>query len=90
MSNFILLNEPTIRLTFFFGILAVMAVWERKAPRRPLSTSKGQRWFANLGLVFIDTLTLRLLFPLMAVDLAIVAEREGWGLLTSLALPYEL
>ncbi|MCX5907257.1 MAG: sterol desaturase family protein [Deltaproteobacteria bacterium] len=90
MSDFLLLHEPAIRVGFFFGILAVMAVWELKAPRRALMTSKGQRWLANLGLVFIDTLALRLLFPLMAVDVAIVAERQGWGVLTSVPIRYEI
>jgi hypothetical protein len=32
-------GEAAIRLGFFFGVLALMAVWEWRAPRRPLSTA---------------------------------------------------
>ena len=30
-------NEVTVRLSFFFGVFAVMAIWEVIAPRRPLT-----------------------------------------------------
>ena len=87
MSHLILDNEPTIRLGFFFGILAVMAFWEKFAPRRPLSTSKKNRWFSNLSIVAIDTLVLRLLLPGTAVSVAIYAQKQGWGVLNWVALP---
>jgi len=87
MSHFILDNEPTIRLGFFFGILTVMAFWEKFAPRRPLSTSKKNRWFSNLSIVAIDTLVLRLLLPVTAVSVAIYAQKQGWGVLNWGALP---
>ncbi|MDH7499503.1 MAG: sterol desaturase family protein [candidate division NC10 bacterium] len=76
-----------IRLGFFFGVLAIMALWELLAPRRPLSTSKGARWFANLGLVLIDTLALRLLFPITLAAFAHLLKLRGWGLLNQLSLP---
>jgi sterol desaturase/sphingolipid hydroxylase (fatty acid hydroxylase superfamily) len=82
--------EPLIRFGFFFGILVLMAVWELLAPRRDLQTSKSMRWFSNLGIVFIDTLALRLLLPLLAMDVAILAEKGGWGLLNNVSLPYSL
>ncbi|MBI5967775.1 MAG: hypothetical protein HY882_07955 [Deltaproteobacteria bacterium] len=36
MNDFLLEHEAAIRLTFFLGILGVMAFWEHLAPRRPL------------------------------------------------------
>lgn len=56
-------SEPVIRLAFFLGILATMALWEALSPRRPLSVGRLRRWPNNLGLVVIDTLVVRLLFP---------------------------
>ena len=88
VDNPILNYEPAIRLGFFFGILILMAIWEVLAPRRPLVTSKKSRWFCNLSMVFIDTLALRLLFPLLATGLAILAQKEGWGLLQRFSLPF--
>ncbi len=51
-QDLILENELAIRLGFFFGIFAIMAVWELVAPRRALTVSKALRWTNNLGLVF--------------------------------------
>ncbi len=81
-------HEPFLRAGSFFAILALMAVWEVLAPRRPLTTSKPGRWFANLGIVLIDTLTLRLLLPATAVSVAVLAQKNGWGILNYAALPY--
>jgi len=88
MSNPILAYEWAIRFVFFFGILVVMAIWEVLAPRRSLKTSKGIRWYSNLGLVFIDTLAVRLLLPIQAVGLALLAEDRAWGILNNILLPY--
>jgi sterol desaturase/sphingolipid hydroxylase (fatty acid hydroxylase superfamily) len=88
MTKFIFSHEALIRLIFFFAILGLMAAWEMMTPRRRLSTSKKARWSANLGLVVIDTLTLRLIFPITAVNLALLAHDRGWGLFNSLQLSY--
>jgi hypothetical protein len=50
-NEFILANEAPIRLGFFLGIFAVMAMWEIASPRRQLRNSKAVRWANNLGLV---------------------------------------
>lgn len=42
--------EQTIRLSFFFGVLAVIAIWEVITPRRTLTNCKRRRWLANLSL----------------------------------------
>ncbi|MBL6957439.1 MAG: sterol desaturase family protein [Rhodospirillales bacterium] len=90
MTETLFSHETAIRLGFFFGILAVMALWEILAPRRGLSRSKAVRWTANLGIVALNTVLLRLIFPATAVGLAALAAERGWGLLSAIALPYEL
>ncbi len=62
-EQFVLANEPTIRLGFFLGIFALVGLWELAAPRRALTVSKALRWASNLGLVVLNTVLLRLLFP---------------------------
>src|SRR5262249_28273739 len=79
--------ESVIRLGFFSGILLLMALWEALAPRRRLTVGRPLRWFSNLGLVALDTLAVRFLAPLGAVGVAVLAERQGWGLLNNVALP---
>lgn len=88
MSRFILSHEALIRFTFFSVILILMAVWEIMTPRRRLSTSKKARWSVNLGMTVIDTLTLRLLLPVTAVNLALLIDNRGWGLFNNLQLPH--
>lgn len=80
-------HETAIRLGFFFGILALVAVGELLFPRRTLRTGKAVRWLSNLGVVVVDTLMVRLLFPVLGVGVAVAAQAHGWGLLNVLALP---
>ncbi len=89
-NEYALAHEPTIRLAAFFGVFALMAGWEVAAPRRVRLHTRLQRWTANLGLVVINTVLLRLLFPLAAVGFAAYAAEHGWGLLNNIALPEPL
>ncbi|HIE64411.1 MAG: hypothetical protein ABGX83_10750 [Nitrospira sp.] len=77
-------NENTIRLTSFLVVFTFMALWEAITPRRRLTTSKPKRWSTNIGIVVINTLTVRILFPVAAVGTAIVAGEKGWGVLNTL------
>ncbi len=88
MTEFVLRNEIAIRMGFFFGMLAGMALWEVLAPRRALTTSKLWRWISNLGIVFLNSFLLRLLFPVAAVGLAAFAVEHGWGLLNQIQIPF--
>lgn len=80
-------HEAVIRISFFLAVFIGIASWEIKAPRRALTTSKLTRWISNLGIVAIDTIVLRLLFPTAAVGFAAAAEQQQWGLLNHLELP---
>ena len=87
LEAFVLNNEIYIRLGFFLGVLALIGSWELMAPRRALRVSKGLRWASNLGLVALNTLVLRLLFPLAGVGMAAFAAENGWGLLNYFQVP---
>lgn len=90
MTDTILASEPTIRLSFFLGIFAVVALWEVLAPRRARMLSRWVRWPNNLGIVAFNTVLLRFLVPTAAVGLALIAEERDWGLLNNLVVPYWL
>ena len=89
-EQFILANEPAIRLGFFLGVFALVALWELAAPRRAFTVSKTLRWASNLGLVALNTVLLRLVFPLAAVGIAAFAAANGWGLLNHFQVPFWL
>jgi sterol desaturase/sphingolipid hydroxylase (fatty acid hydroxylase superfamily) len=84
----LLAAEPAVRLGAFFGVLAAMMLWECRAPRRALALPRRMRWPANLGIVALDTVLLRLLFPAAATGMALFAQSNGWGLFSHLALPW--
>ncbi|WP_370401043.1 sterol desaturase family protein [Sulfitobacter sp. JB4-11] len=83
----IIAHEPTIRMAAFFSVLLVMALWEIAAPRRRVEIPRLVRWSNNLGLVVLDAFLVRLVFPVVAVGAAVVAQDNGWGLLNQIDLP---
>jgi len=87
MSQTVLGQEPAIRLSFFLGVLLVMAIWEVVVPRRRMEIPRLLRWSNNLALVVVDTLVVRVAFPVAAVGLAVLAQDNGWGLLNQFDLP---
>jgi len=87
MSQSILDQEPVIRLSFFLGVLIIMAIWEVAMPRRRVEIPRVLRWSNNLALVVVDTLVVRVAFPVAAVGLAVIAQGNGWGLLNQFSLP---
>ena len=87
MHEVLFAYEPVIRLGAFAGVFLVMAVWEFVVPRRPQVIGRGWRWPNNLGVVVVDTVLVRILLPVTAVGLAVLAERRGFGLFNVVALP---
>jgi sterol desaturase/sphingolipid hydroxylase (fatty acid hydroxylase superfamily) len=83
----LLLIEQYIRLAAFCGIFAVMALWELIGPRRKQTVGRTWRWPNNLGVVLVDTVLVRILFPTTAVALALVANERGIGLLNAVPVP---
>ncbi len=73
--------EPFIRLTVFAAVFALLALWEIVAPRLPHRLGRSARWPGNLGVLFVDTLIVRVVFPTAAVGFAIVSQARGWGAL---------
>jgi sterol desaturase/sphingolipid hydroxylase (fatty acid hydroxylase superfamily) len=83
----LLAGEPWIRLGISATVFAAMAGWEVVSPRRSQAIGRWVRWPNNLGVLIIDTILLRLLFPAAAVGTALGGEERSWGLLNSLPLP---
>lgn len=81
------LRETQIRIICFVFILSVIAVWELLAPRRRNIVSKPNRWFINMSIVFMDSILVRILFPMAAAGVAVAAGTHGWGLFSFLQLP---
>jgi sterol desaturase/sphingolipid hydroxylase (fatty acid hydroxylase superfamily) len=87
MSDILVADETLVRLFAFAAVFAAMAAWEVLAPRREQKLGRATRWPGNIGIVALDAVLVRLLFPTTAVGLALVAEARGWGLFHALELP---
>lgn len=79
--------EPYWRIGAFVGILLMMAIWEGLTPYREPLLKKAYRWSRHLALVGLNTLVLRLCFPIMAVGVASWASLNGYGLLNGVDWP---
>ena len=87
MAETTITAEPLIRLGCFLGVLLAMALWEALTPRRQQAIGRLRRWPNNIGLVVLDTLAVRLFFPLTGIGMALLAQSKGWGLFNLLQLP---
>lgn len=82
-------NEGPLRLSAFAAVLALLLALQWLRPLR--GDGRGQRRQAtNLLLIALDTVLLRLAFPVLAVGLALQSEAQGFGLLPRLGLPFWL
>lgn len=85
--NSLLEFEGQIRLIAFLSIFLTMALWELKAPYRKLRFSRLERWPHQLGLIVVNSLILRFIFPAAAAGIAFHAQQQNWGLMNWLDLP---
>lgn len=80
----LLSNEPTIRLSAFFGILSIMIVWQVLKPRRsyvkPIK-EKAKRWTNHSLMMVISTLLIRLALPFSATAFAVYISENDLALL---------
>lgn len=87
MTELLLAYEPVIRVSFFIVILLTLALWELRAARRQQVIGRSKRWPHNLLIVLVDTVAVRLVFPMVAIGAAFLSDEKGWGLFNLIALP---
>jgi sterol desaturase/sphingolipid hydroxylase (fatty acid hydroxylase superfamily) len=80
-------GEAFIRFLSFLAVSLGMAAWEGIAPRRPRIVSRAVRWPANLGILAVDPVIIRLIVSVAPYSLAVRAQEAGWGLLYAYPLP---
>ena len=85
--RFLLAHEAAIRFGIFTGVLGLVAAAESFFPARERHFARLARWPANLLLSAAGSVMLRLLFPLLAVGVAIWAEAHNIGFFYWIGLP---
>ena len=79
--------EGQIRIIWFLGVLAMVAVGEIMSSRRSLRVSKKGRWFNNLIFIALGSVVVKLVFPLAATGVAAAAALHNWGVFNNYPLP---
>lgn len=77
-------TEPLFRVTVFVLMCALMLAWESRRPRRESSRPKTLRWINNFSLSAINTVIVRIGFPVTAYGVALHAQINQWGLFNNL------
>jgi len=80
-------NYEKLRLLSFVSVFVIVAIWEAVASRRQMVISKSGRWFNNLGIIFLGSILLKMIFPMLALGVAAAAAEKGWGLFHYLQIP---
>lgn len=83
-------GETALRLGVFFGIFAVMALWEGVAPKRARMLTRAQRWLTNWGISVVNsvvTVLMKSLLGAAAVVASLDAADLGIGLFNQLGWP---
>ena len=78
--------ETEFRLVLFASSFLIIFLWELLATKRPSEFSVN-RTLTNLFLMIINSLALRLLMPILAIELALQLEAQGLGILPQIPLP---
>ena len=79
-----LAHEGSIRLSLFASVLLLLSIAELFLTPVPWTQQRWQRLRENFGLMLLNTLVLRIAFPVLAVQFAL---QQGDGFLQRLALP---
>lgn len=86
MEQFLTSNEGVVRLAAFAGLLTLFVVAEAIWPRRARALPRAARWATNGLMTVLNTVTLRVLVPVLAVGAAAYAQRVDIGVLNMVDL----
>jgi sterol desaturase/sphingolipid hydroxylase (fatty acid hydroxylase superfamily) len=71
----------------YFGLIVVVSLVECIIPRRPADDTLRLRWAGNIGLTILDTLIVRMIFPVLGTGVAAICVDRGLGLFNQINLP---
>lgn len=86
--NILIEFEQIIRPGIFLGLLVLLACAEFFFPLAKRKCPRVRQWMINLSIVLIDTFTLKLIFPVLAVGVAQYASEHSVGLFNFIELPF--
>lgn len=83
-------NPDIVRGASFIVMFASFAILEILFPRRKLIVDKFKRWVANISLILINNILLRILLPGFLLLASYYAKKHGLGLFNYIKINYHL
>jgi len=87
MEPFLIQHADQIRLASFVALFILFALLESLKPRRKLSLPRLFHWINNLSLSVLNSVLLKLLFPILAFGIAVFAEARQLGAFNLVQMP---
>lgn len=81
MENWLINESSTVRLLIFLSLFIGFSIWEFLKPDHTSEIPRSKRWLSNISLVIINTLLIRLLFPMSAILFSDYVVEMKWGVL---------
>ena len=88
--DYIVNNEDKIRLLCFISFLILFYLFELYFSKFKRNKITYKRWFINFAFVIINTILLRIIFPILATGLAIICNKNNIGIFNILNIPFIL
>ena len=89
MSGWLVTHEAAVRAAAFVGVLGALYLLQRRRPCRG-DGRRSRRQLVNLAIVMLDTLLVRLVFPVLTVEFAAAVAARGVGVFNATAWPSAL
>jgi sterol desaturase/sphingolipid hydroxylase (fatty acid hydroxylase superfamily) len=87
MLDWLLTHTAETYAYAYFGMVLIVAVAEWVVPRRRPAETLRLRWLSNFAISILDTLVLRVVFPMATIAWAALCTERGWGLLPAVGWP---
>ena len=81
MENWLINESNTVRLLIFLSLFIGFSTWEFLKPDHTSEIPRSKRWLSNISLVIINTILIRLLFPMSAILFSDYVVEMKWGIL---------
>jgi len=83
-------GESAVRYYALLGSFGLIAVGEALAPRRLPAPAVRGRWGINIAMTLMLSVIVALVFPVLSVGMAIIAQRGGFGVFNVVEVPFLL
>jgi sterol desaturase/sphingolipid hydroxylase (fatty acid hydroxylase superfamily) len=90
VAEWLLSYELQIRLSVLAGVLLTMVVLDNTLPARTRTLAWITRWWSAIALTSINSILIRLLFPMVGTTLALWCAHNSLGLMNQIDLPWSV